>query len=139
MCLLSVLIQLPAVLVDPSRATVDHLRREGVAMSASGPYNWRLSPLVICTEASLSTVPANIRYVIGWDVPPSVDPSREDVGGFSQQFAFSLDFWWLYLLYLGVLSSSTAIVIGLLPALAAGCVWFGPLRVQWSKPKKSEK
>ena len=39
--------------------------------------------------------------------------------GFSQQFAFSLDFWWLYLYYLGVLSATAAVLAGAVPLTAA--------------------
>lgn len=54
-----------------------------------------------------------------WRRPPFVTArAADDDRGFSQQFAFSLDMWWLYLFYLGALpprpivwSIVTAIVV----------------------------
>jgi hypothetical protein len=51
-----------------------------------------------------AAVRANVAYVLGRRPVPRV--ARASGGAdreFSRQFAFSLDFWWLYLFYLGVL------------------------------------
>ena len=42
---------------------------------------------------------------------------------FSEQFTFSLDFWWLYLFHLGVVSAPVALILGAVPGgLAVWCV-----------------
>ena len=44
--------------------------------------------------------------------------------GFSQQFAFSLDFWWLYLFYLRVLPRTAVFVLTLtFVAWTLFCAW----------------
>jgi hypothetical protein len=69
------------------------------------------------TRAMLVAVPANVEYVMGYRARPRITtPAGADDRGFSQQFAFSLDFWWLYLFYLGLL---TRIMVGVVMALFA--------------------
>jgi hypothetical protein len=65
-------------------------------------------------------IPDNLAFVSGRRIPPSIAPaSSSEDRGFSQQFAFSLDFWWLYLFYLGALSRAglMAVLAGLVTAV----------------------
>ena len=117
---LSVALQLPGVLVDYSKIQNDYARRtDGYSIEMSR-YLWSATPLVLNTKAALTAVPVNLRYVFGSESVPAVevtgDATRRD---FSQQFAFSLDFWWLYLFYLGAVPASLSVLLGLLPLLAA--------------------
>ena len=117
---LSVAMQVPGVLVDYSKIQNDYARRtDGYSIEMSR-YLWPATPLVLNTKAALTAVPLNLRYVLGAEPRPAVeltgDATRRD---FSQQFAFSLDFWWLYLFYLGAVPASLAVLLGLLPLAAA--------------------
>jgi hypothetical protein len=70
--------------------------------------------LVLNTRAALAAVPANFDYVTGnRPVPRVARHSEPDDRGLSQPLAFSLDFWWLYLFYLGLLTRvMVALVLG---------------------------
>ena len=117
---LSVLVQLPGVLVDYSKVQNAYARRTPGYSITMSRYSWAATPLVLNTKASWRAVPANARYLLGIDSPPVVEPigdeSRRD---FSQQFAYSLDFWWLYLFHLGAVSAPIAVVMGVVPAALA--------------------
>ena len=117
---LSVAMQVPGILVDYSKIQNDYARRtDGYSIEMSR-YLWPATPLVLNTKAALTAVPLNLRYVLGAEPRPAVeltgDATRRD---FSQQFAFSLDFWWLYLFYLGTVPASLAALLWLLPLAAA--------------------
>ena len=111
---ISALLQLPGVLVDYSRvsqawastATDDQLTRR--------LYRWESSPFVLNTKAAVTAVPRNIAYLTGRRSIPEL-PARADAADrdFAQQFAFSLDFWWLYLFYLRAIPATVAVVLGL--------------------------
>ena len=120
---LSVGVQLPGVLVDFSKAQNAFANRtEGYSIQMSR-YSWRATPLALNTKAALEVVPRNVRYVLGRESLPEVALSaEEDDRGFSQQFAFSLDFWWLYLFYLGAVPAGVAMVLAALPLAMA--IWF---------------
>ena len=117
---LSVTVQVPGVLVDYSKIQNDYARRTDGYSIAMSRYSWPATPLVLNTKAALTAVPLNLRYVLGAEPVPTValagDPTRRD---FSQQFVFSLDFWWLYLFYLGAVPGALAVLLGLLPLAAA--------------------
>ena len=54
-------------------------------------------------------------------MPPRVSRTGEELQrDFSQQFAFSLDFWWLYLFYLGAVPAGVAVALAALPLALAG-------------------
>jgi hypothetical protein len=58
---------------------------------------------------------------------------------FSQQLAFSLDFWWLYLFYLGAISRGTlAVVAGGLAAWSAVCAGRLAAAVTAAAPRPAE-
>jgi hypothetical protein len=110
-----VLVQLPGVVVDYAK----------VSQAAAGvptverQWNWEASPLLLNARAMATAVPANVEYVAGFrPVPRIARPAGADDRGFSQQFAFSLDLWWLYAFYLGLVPR-----IGVAIVLAAFAVW----------------
>jgi hypothetical protein len=120
-CLLSVAIQIPGVVVDFAKAGVAWARQYPAGQLPDRRYVWTASPLVVNTRAAIAAVPANARYVAGVEAPPAT--SRDATEGnrdFSQQFVFSLDFWWLYAFYLRLIPAWLALAVGgLLAALAA--------------------
>jgi len=118
-CCLGMLIQLPGVIVDYAK----------VSQAIDPPFTteqrqwaWAASPLVLNATAAARGIPENAAYVVGLDEPPPPRPPEGDSDrSFSQQFAFSLDLWWLYLFYLGALPRAAlwAVIIGLGLASAA--------------------
>jgi hypothetical protein len=97
---LGVAVQLPGVLIDYAKVS----QASGVSYStAERQWSWSASPLVLNSRALATAIPDNIRYAAGRASPPAIVPPAGDMDrGFSQQFAFSLDFWWLYLFYMGL-------------------------------------
>jgi len=118
--LLGMIVQLPGVLVDYAKISQE--------AAAGGPYttearqwDWPASGLVLNTRAVIRAVPANASYLLGGRTPPPVRSaaSAED-RSFSQQFGFSLDFWWLYLFYMGKLSGFAVFSLALAFAAVGG-------------------
>jgi hypothetical protein len=108
--LLGILIQVPGVLVDYSKAQNEYARSRPDYSIVLSRYTWEASPLVLNTRAAIVAVPANVRYVLGLATPPvRTTAGSEAQRDFSQQFSFSLDFWWLYLFYLGALPAWAAL------------------------------
>ena len=120
---LSVVVQLPGVVVDFSKVSVAHARASGEYSRDAKIYNWRESGLVLDARAAIAAVPVNVRYLVRGERPPvETLPANKDDGDFSQRFEFSLDFWWLYLYYLGAISPPVAVGLGAMPLLIAfGC------------------
>ena len=111
----SVLVQLPGILVDYSKPDVSDHRTEPVAHQ-DRQYSWRSSYLASNLRTAWRAVPNNVRYVLGVERPPTVAWVPEGRGPtMSQQLAFSLDLWWLYLFYLGLVSASVGVGVGLAP------------------------
>ena len=71
------------------------------------------------TKAAIRGIRENLSYLAGQPLPSLPQFSDETDRDFSQQFAFSLDFWWLYLVYLGALPPGVAIFCPLLFLTAA--------------------
>ena len=119
-CALSVLVQLPGVLVDYSKVSVAWARQYPAGAVPDRRIDWSASPLLLNAEATLGAIPPNARYLAGVEPRPdvAVPPDARD---FAQQFAFSLDFWWLYLFYLGAWGRVTALLVGTV-LLVAGLV-----------------
>jgi hypothetical protein len=117
-CLVSAIVQLPGVLVDFSKvgSTPETARR------TLQERRWDLSStaLVVNTRASLELVPRNVGYLAGASPRPAVTPAAGFARDFSQQFAFSLDFWWLYLFHLGTVPAPVALLLGAIPIGCAG-------------------
>jgi hypothetical protein len=119
---LSVAVQLPGVTVDFSKVSVDHAAASGYYSRDAKIDNWGESAIVLNATVVRTAVPANAAN-LARGVRPAVQAQAEpDDAGFAQRFSFSLDFWWLYLFYFGVLPApvSVAMAIGLL----ASAVWF---------------
>lgn len=104
------LIQAPGVLMDFSKVQNEYARSRTDYSIMLTRYTWDASPLVLNAKAAAAAVPVNVRYVLGIDTPPAKSTGAADAQrDFSQQFAFSLDFWWLYLFYLGAVPAWAAL------------------------------
>jgi hypothetical protein len=119
-CAIAAILQLPGVLVDYAKVSTEwarsHSREEIV------DRNWRFgsSPFVLDAKAAIDAVPANAAYLLGWREPPPVSAtSTAGDRDFAQQFSFSLDFWWLYLVYLHAVRPAIAITLALVLLAAA--------------------
>jgi len=116
----SAIVQLPGVLVDFSKVSVDHGRAVGGYSRDAKVYNWRETGLVLDTLAVIEAVPTNLRYLVRGERPAGIRQAvGDDDRDFGQRLSFSLDFWWLYLYYLGAVSAPVALLLGLVP-LACG-------------------
>ena len=116
----SMLVQLPGVLVDFSK--VGHTPDIGYQTRDVRRWEWQFSALVLNTRAAVSAVPRNFRYLVGVDQRPSTAPAMGLARDFSAQFAYSLDFWWVYLYFLGVIPAAVSVILGLLSFGVAGAV-----------------
>lgn len=112
------LVQIPGILVDYSAVQNEYARsRPGYSIQLSR-YTCSASPLVLNVRAAAAAVPRNIAYLRGSEVPPTLRAGVSEADrGFSQQFAFSLNFWWLYLFYLGAVPASLSVATGCVLAL----------------------
>lgn len=109
----SALVQLPGVLMDFSKVSVEHARLFGDYSREAKILRFSESAVVLNARAAATALPLNVRYLATGTRPPVVmTPATEGDQGFSQRFSFSLDFWWLYLYYLGVWSSGLAVSSG---------------------------
>tara|TARA_B100000953_G_scaffold234608_1_gene196008 strand:+ start:121 stop:1095 length:975 start_codon:yes stop_codon:yes gene_type:complete len=117
---LSVLVQLPGVLVDYSKIQNAFARQTTGYSIQMSRYSWEATPLVLNVKSALKGVPRNVGHLIGITTPPAVVQSgQETQRDFSQQFVFSLDFWWLYLYYLGVIPAWLSVMAGIFPLMIA--------------------
>ncbi|HTK28844.1 MAG TPA: hypothetical protein VL309_04805 [Vicinamibacterales bacterium] len=123
---LSVAVQVPGVLVDFSK--VGAARVIGPHTEADRQWTWGASCLVINTRASIAAVPDNARRLATGRRPP-VKHGTAGTRDFSDQFEFSLDFWWLYLYYLRVVSAPVALLLGAV-SFGAAAVFAGQLRFE---------
>jgi hypothetical protein len=110
---ISIVVQLPGVLVDFSK--VGYTPEIGKRSHDERRWTWEAAGLRLNSRAVADVLPRNVRYLTGLETPP-LKPARGEARDFSEQFAFSLDFWWVYLFYLGVMSAPVAITLG------AGCL-----------------
>jgi hypothetical protein len=106
---LSLAVQVPGVVVDYAKFSVAHARAHGAPTADDRLFDWRMSPLALNTTAAVEAIPRNVRWLLGRGEPP---PRVRAVSGnaqsdFSQQFADTLDFWWVYLFRMGVASGTT--------------------------------
>lgn len=118
----SLIVQLPGVLVDYAKVSVTHARVMGAPSRAERLTDWQTSALVLNARASIRLFPANIAWLIGTSprpAPVGVQPTGR--GEFSQQFAHSLDFWWMYLFHMRALSAAAVggVVLGFAATLSA--------------------
>lgn len=124
LALISAVVQLPGVLVDYSKVSLEWARTHPQPDPAERPWRWNASPLILNARAALTVVPANVSYLAGREpLPITAAPVANDDRDFAQRFSFSVDFWWAYLVYLGVLPRGLALVVALaLLVSAAGCL-----------------
>jgi hypothetical protein len=113
--------QLPGVLVDFSK--VGASRVIGQRTEHERQWRWDAAGLVINTKASLRALPDNARRLVSGE-RPAVKAGESRTRDFSDQFAFSLDFWWVYLYYLRAFSAPTTLVCGAAWLAAIGVVAF---------------
>jgi hypothetical protein len=119
---LSVIAQAPGVLVDfskagyrPEHARLDYQRRI---------WTWEGSGFTLNAQAAAKLIPVNVRYLAGAEPRPEIRNAEYKATDFAGQFAFSLDFWWLYLFYARAISAPVALgAFGSLLLLAAGLAW----------------
>jgi hypothetical protein len=125
--IVSCLVQVPGIVVDYSKVSLERARSATASSVDDGRVPWAESPLVLNTAAAWTVLPANLKYLTGQAAPPAPVPQAgPDDREFAQRFAFSVDFWWAYLIYLGVLPRS----IGL--AIAGGCAASALLLLGWA-------
>lgn len=106
---ISLVVQVPGVLVDYAKVSVANARTEGAPSRTERLINWQTSGLFLNARASARLLPANIAWLIEGSGPPVPAPDRPTARGeFSQQFAHSLDFWWMYLFHMRALSAGAA-------------------------------
>jgi hypothetical protein len=116
-----ILVQLPGVLIDYAKASQSAAASQGRFTTEARQWEWRASPLVLNARALVHALPENIDYVLGRRPVPAIQPpSGEADRGFSQQFSFSLDLWWLYLFYLHAVPRSVVLVLVLSFAVFVG-------------------
>jgi hypothetical protein len=115
----SVIAQAPGVLVDfskagyrPEHTHLDYQRRL---------WTWEGSGFNLNAQAAAKLIPVNVRYLVGIEPRPVIRSAEYKATDFAEQFAFSLDFWWLYLFHARALSAPVALgAFGTLLLLAAG-------------------
>ena len=118
-------LQLPGVLVDYSKVSVEWAQSAPRDDLAARTWIARASPLFLNTAAAIRAVPENAAYLSGWRPAPAV-PAVSLAGDrtFAQQLSFSVDFWWAYLAYLRVVPRTVALcVASVLLVLAAASSW----------------
>lgn len=129
-CVAAAVLQLPGVLVDYAKVSTDWARTHTREEVAQRNWRWPSSPLVLNAEAAFEAVPANFAFLSGVREPPRVaTTSTASDRDFGQQLSFSLDFWWLYLLYLHAIRPAvSALIAATLCAIAvvsARLAWNG--------------
>jgi hypothetical protein len=109
---LGLVLQLPGVLIDYAKVSQAAGAVQRPFTTEERQWRWEASPLVMNTRALVRALPENASYVTGRRaVPPVTGAAGEGDRSFSQQFNFSLDLWWLYLHYLGVLPAAVLPVV----------------------------
>jgi hypothetical protein len=117
-------VQVPGLLVDYAKVSQAAGESRPAFTIAERQWRWEAASLVMNTRAMMRAVPENVDYVTGRrPVPARQTSAAEGDQSFSQQFRFSLDFWWLYLHYMNVLPR---VAVLLLTAMfAAAIVYWG--------------
>lgn len=108
---ISVLIQIPGVLVDYSKVRE---ARAAAGDTVAQDLRWSGMPLLLNAQAVRERVPEAWRHVSGAAAPP---PVPRDVP-LASALSWGLNLWWLHLFYLGVLGRVGAVMVG--SALACG-------------------
>ncbi|MCX6537585.1 MAG: glycosyltransferase family 39 protein [Acidobacteria bacterium] len=114
LCLTSAAIQVPGVLVDFAKVRVNFARSVGGPSYEARMHEWSNCPLALNAKAAAAAVPTVAKHLFGLEPRPVIEKGEgEAKRDFSQQFAFSLDFWWIYLFYLRVIPAWVAVLLGL--------------------------
>lgn len=117
--ILSAAVQLPGVLVDFAKVHQAYARRIGREMVGRQADSWPGAPIVLNTGAAFAAVGDNVRYLRGVGPRPPVAPASDTDREFSVSLAFSFDFWWMYLFYLGAIPAYGALACGIVPLVLA--------------------
>ncbi|MEI6667394.1 MAG: glycosyltransferase family 39 protein [Acidobacteriota bacterium] len=113
LCLISAAIQVPGVLVDFAKVRVAFARSVNGGPYEARMHQWSTCPLALNAAASAAAAPTVARHLLGIEPRPQLTPSEgPGMRDFSQQFAFSLDFWWVYLFYLRILPAWATLMVG---------------------------
>jgi hypothetical protein len=92
---------------------VAHAQRVGAPGRLGSAWQWEYAPLALNTRAAMVAVPLVARHLAGLEPAPRItERAGPSDRTYSQQFAFSLDFWWIYLFYLGAWSGRAAAAAG---------------------------
>jgi len=116
LCVVSTVVQVPGVLVDYAKVSVANARENGAPTKGERVGDWNTSPLVLNTRAAIDLTPRNVRWLLGTVALPP--PAGGDDRDFSQRFSYSLDFWWLYLMFMRAIGHAAAIAV----AVTGGCL-----------------
>ena len=108
---ISIAVQVPGVLVDFSTAGI----AAGQPPQIVRRDDWTWTPIWLNARFAADAVPANVHYLLGTEPVPPPEPGDS----LTERLSFSLNFWWLYLFYLGVLPAWAALGAGMLPLLVA--------------------
>lgn len=111
---LSAIVQLPGVVVDYSKVSLDWARSAPREAVVERNWRWDASPLVLNARAAAAAVPLNAAYLTGRKpLPDTSARAAADDRDFAQRFSFSVDFWWAYLVYLRAISPAAGLSIAL--------------------------
>lgn len=146
LALASIAIQVPAVLVDFSKVSIAHARSGAGNDWTARTYSWREAGLTLNVAATLQAIPDNLRRVSRGErldspssrVQPPADDARstpEAAASLGDRLQFSLDLWWLYLYYLGLLPIGAALAVGCFSVGAGSTLIWWTCRVARSAPK----
>jgi hypothetical protein len=112
---LSVVIQLPGVLVDYSKVRMARVMASG-ASAMPHDQGWFESPLMLNARAAIANTPGVVAHLSHLQRVPRVSmPELATPTG----LPFGFDFWWLHLMYAGAIGAGTAL------AIAAGLLMAG--------------
>jgi len=122
---ISAIVQLPAVVIDPSRI---RLQTAVSIASAEGQPDERPPTLATATPAAWRAVSLNAAILSGASERPPVERVAAD-RSLSDRMAFSLDFWWMYLYHLGFLSAPAAVGSAIACVLLGGAMLLSLIRM----------
>jgi hypothetical protein len=111
---ISIAVQIPGVLVDFSTAGIAAEQPPQIVRRD----DWAWTPIWLNARFAAQVVPANLEYLLGAAPVPPPEPGAS----LAERLSFSLNFWWLYLFYLGVLPRWAALGAGILPLLLAAAL-----------------
>lgn len=127
---LSIVVQLPGVLVDFSKVSQRWAAEHRLTPGQDRRLEWSAAPLWLNTREMVAAVPRNLAYLSGRQAPPAFERATADAGrrDFAQQFWFSLDLWWLYLHYLGAYGAGVVLAFALSLTVVAAWLLVGIAR-----------